>query len=435
MDKKKDYIKNKWFYSWKFLVILSFLTLLLYISTKTSILLLCVLYILESICWLVKLIFIPKNKTRKYGIVFLINNSEYYNQDIDDMFKKIQFELQDTFKILVFNTNFISRFDNFEKTKKTFFGKNYHMIINSFSLNAKENSENVCSLTNKEVTFLTPIQKLDETVIKALQKDFSFGFKKIVKISEKNSLTDIYQNADSMALSIRYLVSIVYILFNKIDLAEKQLGLMNFANVNSNDKIIQYLRKNVIKRYAEIYYVKILIKLSEFKYLYDEFEYAELVQLMNKYSTYIDSSPDLVNFRYYLKDFKAKACFAEGDYYSALGYLNELKKHDSNDCSTLLSIAFVKINIGSIKGFEYYKRVSKRKDLDISIVNECIGFIDNALNSNIHNKETLMLCKGVLLYYWVDQEEGIALIDNSLERITNDNIVKFVKVRFNKGSR
>ena len=317
---------NKFFYSLFFPIVLVTLAYLIYETGKINIVLLIIIYASIILYWILKLIIIPKNRSKKYGIVFLINNGELYNENIYLMFKKIQFELQDNFKIFVFNNNFIRKLNDHEKTKKTFFGKNYHMVINLFSLSAKENSENVCSLTNKNITFLTPAQKLDEETIEFLQKDFNLGFKKILKLSEKNSYIDINQNADLMTLSIRYFVSIIYIIFNQIDLAEEQLNLMDFSNVDNNDKIVQYLRRSSVRRYAEIYYVKIMKKLNTYEYLHNENEFKELNNLTKKFNTFIDSDSSLTRFRYFMNDVKAKIYFAKGDYYNSLSSLIRMKK-------------------------------------------------------------------------------------------------------------
>lgn len=436
MENKNNFIKvlqcyfNKFFYSWFCPIILAVISYLTYKTEKINIILLIIINLIIVLYWLFRLIVIPKNKTKKYGIVFLINNGELYNENIYSMFKKIQFELQDNFKILVFNSNFIRKLNNHEKSEKVIFKKNYHMIINLFSLSAKENAENVCSLTNKNITFLTPVQKLDEEIVENLQKDFSFGFKKILKLSEKNSFIDINQNADLMSLSIRYFVSIIYIIFNQIDLAEQQLKLMDFSNVDNNDKIVQYLRRNSVKRYAEIYYVRILRKINTYEYLYCEDEFNELNKLVEKFSMFIDSDSSLTNLRYFMNDVKAKMFFAKGDYSSSLGSLTRMKKKNSSDYSMLLSKAFVEINQCNIKGFETYKRVFKRKDLDKSIIDGCIQFINNASKNYIHNEGLLMLCKGILTYYWLDSIEGEKMIRESLDHIKNQEIIKYVKVRF-----
>jgi len=438
MENKKDYIKvlqcyfNKFFYSLFFPIILAIFSCLIYKIQKINILILIIFNIVVIVYWLFKLIIIPKNKTKKYGIVFLINNGELYNENIYLLFKKIQFELQDNFKIFVFNNNFIRKLSDREKSKKIIFSKNYHMIINLFSLNAKENAENVCSLTNKDITFITPVQKLDEEIIENLQKDFSFGFKKILKLSENNSFIDISQNADLMSLSIRYFVSIIYIIFNQIDLAEQQLKLMDFSNVDNNDKIVQYLRRNSIKRYAEIYYVRIMKKLNTYEYLYNDVEFNELNKLIKKFNVFIDSDSSLTNLRYFMNDVNAKIYFSKGDYSNSLGCLTRMQKKNSNDYSMLLSKAFIEINLGNMKGFETYKKVSRRKDINKSIIEGCIEFINNALKSNNHNEGLLILCKGILTYYWIDSIKGMEIIDNSLNKIENQDIIKYVNIRLKK---
>lgn len=436
MENKRDIIQefqhyfNKFFYSIFFPFILLIISYFIYKNLKIDTILLIAINIIIILYWLFKLIFIPKNRTKKYGIVFLINNGEFYNENVHLMFKKLQFELQDNFKILVFNSNFIRKLNNHEKSKNVFFKKNYHMVINMFSLSAKVNAENVCSLTNKDITFLTPVPQLEEEIIENLQKDINLGFKKFLKLSERNSFIDINQNANLLSLSIRYFVSIIYIIFNQVDLAEQQLNLMDFSSIDNNDKIVQYLRKNSVKRYAEIYYAKIIWRLNNYRYLYDEKEFNELSKLIEKFKLFIESDSSLNDFRYFMNDVKAKIYFAKGNYTDSFGSLMRMCKKNPTDYSMLLSKAFIEINLGNIKGFKTYKKISKRKDINKIIIEGCIQFIDNALKSDMHNEGLLILCKGILTYYWIDSTEGIEIINSSLCKINNQNILNYVKIRF-----
>lgn len=438
MENTKDFIKllqyyfNSFFYSVFFPIMLVIISYFFYKVWKTEITLLIVINIIIILYWLFKLIIIPKNKTKKYGIVFLINNGELYNKNIYSMFKKIKFELQDNFKIFIFNSNFIRRLNEQEKGKNIFLKKNYHMVINLFLLSAKEDAENVCSLTNKDITFLIPDLKLDEEIKENLQKEFSLGFKKILKLSEKNSYVDINQNANLLSLSIRYFVSIIYIMFNQVDSAEKQLKLMDFSMVDNNDKIVRYLRKSNAKRYAEIYYSRIMWKLNKYSYLYDKTEFNELNKLIEKLKKIIECNSFLTDFRYFMNDVESKIYFAKGDYTNSFSSLMKMRKKDSNDYVMLLSRAFIEINQGNTKGVETYKKVSKRKDINKIIIEECIQFINNALKSNIHSEGLLILCKGIITYYWIDSAKGIEIINSSLCKISNQNILNYVKVRFRK---
>ena len=436
MENKKDLIKifqhyfSKFFYSAFFPVILFTISYYIYKTMKIETILLIAINIIIILYWLFKLIVIPKNRTKKYGIVFLINNGELYNENIHLMFKKLQFELQDNFKIFVFNSNFIRKLNNHEKSKNVFFKKNYHMVINLFSLSAKINAESVCSLTNKDITFLTPVPKLDEEIIENLKKDFNLGFKKILRLSEKNSFVDISQNASLLSLSIRYFVSIIYIIFNQIHLAEQQLNLMDFSSVDNNDKIVQYLRRNNVKRYAEIYYAKIICKLNKYSYLYDDNELNELNKLIEKFQKFIESDSSLTGFRYFMNDVKAKIYFAKGDYTNSLGILIRMHKKNPNDYSVLLSKAFIETNLENVKGLETYKKISKRKDINKTIIEGCIQFINNSLKNNMHNEGLLILCKGILTYYWINSTKGIEIINDSLRKISNQDIINYIKIRF-----
>lgn len=424
---------NRLFYSVFFPIIL---LIFLYFINKfwtVSVKLLIIINFIMIFYWLFKLIYIPKNKTQKYGIVFLINNGELYNESIYLMFKKLQFELQDNFKILVFNSNFIRKFNDLDKNNKVFFKKKYHMIINMFSLNAKINAENISSLKNKNITFLTPVPELDEKIKENLRKDFSYGFKKILELSEKNSYIDINKNANILSLSIRHFVSIIYLIFNQVDLAEKQLKLMDFSGVDNNDKTVQYLKKSRNNRYAEIYHYRINRRLNKCSYLYDATELNELCELVQKFKILIESDSSLIDYRCFMNDTKSKICFAEGNYSESLASLMRLYKKNPNDYSVILSKAFVEINQGNIKGFETYKKISKKKDINKKIImEECIPFIDNALKNSNHDKGLLLLCKGILTYYWIDSIKGLEMINDSLSKIKNQDILNYAKVRFKK---
>ena len=153
-------------------------------------------------------------------------------------------------------------------------------------------------------------------------------------------------------------------------------------------------------------------------------------RLVEKFNVYIGSEPSLTSLRYFMNDIEAKIFFAKGDYYNSLGNLTKMHKKNSNDYSVLLSKAFIEINLNNTKGFETYKKVAKRKDVKKFIIEGCIEFIDNALKNNIHDKGLLILCKGILTYYWINSLEGLEIIHNSLRKINNQNIKKYVKARF-----
>ena len=129
MGKEKDVFKkivfygNSFFYSWKFLVILAIFIYLLYKFVENNIFILAFIYIFILIFWFIKLIYIPKNRSEKYGIVFLLNNGDAYDENIDSMFKKLKFMLEDDFKILVFNNNFLKNINKQEKKEKVLFKK------------------------------------------------------------------------------------------------------------------------------------------------------------------------------------------------------------------------------------------------------------------------------------------------------------------------
>ena len=48
----------------------------------------------------------------------------------------------------------------------------------------------------------------------------------------------------------------------------------------------------------------------------------------------------------------------------------------------------------------------------------------------VANKIMIENGRGILIYYWVDLTEGTKIISELLDNIKNENIIKYVKVRF-----
>lgn len=428
---------NKYYYSIYYLFISAVLFSFICYVTKINYLVFVFAYLINIIIWFIKLVFIPKNNSNKYGILFLIDNSVYYNETLNLFFKKLKFILEDNFKIYIFNKNFFKKFDTLEKKEKILNKKKYQMLINCFALEGKEASENVCSLNNKDITFMSPM--IDETTLNNLQKEFDKEFKKIIKLREKDNYIDINENADLLSISIRYFVCIIYIMFNQLDKAENELKSLDFNNLPVNSKIVQYLRRGVVKRFIDIYLIRIYIKINEMKYLHDESELENIELLQKKLQIYIDSVGGDFDGLYNYLEFMAKIKFANQDYNNSLAFLNRMHKKEPNDYCVLLSMAFININMGNIpKGIELYKRVSRRQDVDNSVIEKCIDFTDSALKNRKNNLLLLSLCKGLLLYYWIDKDEGKKLIfkiHNDLDTLndsTGVDIKKYIEVRYLK---
>ena len=440
MGKEKDVFKkivfygNSFFYSWKFLVILAIFIYLLYKFVENNIFILAFIYIFILIFWFIKLIYIPKNRSEKYGIVFLLNNGDAYDENIDSMFKKLKFMLEDDFKILVFNNNFLKNIKKQKKKEKVLFKKKYHMVINLYSFKAKENSENICSLTNKDITFISP--KLDVETQENLNKDFNNAFKKIMKLSEKNSYNDITENVDLMSLSIRYFVSIIYIIFNNLEKAEEELNKMNFDNLPPSDKIVQYLRKNFVMRFADIYFIRMMKIIYEKEYLYDENKFKVLCHEEQKLSNLIGTINDNISdIKYFNNDIKAKIFFVQGNYNEAIFCLNQMIKKNQSDYAPKLSKAFIEVYSKNYKGIELYKKLSKRKDINLLVIDECINFIDNALKNNKFDSTMLLLCKGLLIYYWHSKPDGEIIISTVITKIEDVEFKEYLTVRYENNKR
>ena len=436
--KKEVFIKfigflNKFFYSYYFLPILAVLLYLLNNFLIKDLFICFAIFLLICIFWLIKLIYVPKNKSKKYGIIFLIDNNTYYNSNVNIFFKKLSFELEKYFKIQVVNKNCLKKYNTKERRDKIQATKNYQMLINTFALNAKENDNMVFSLDNKTVTFFSPVNELDKKTMNNLKKDLNNGFQRIVKLRESETYTDINENSIIMANSIRYLVSIIFILFGDFDNSKKLLDEINFENLPTNSKTVQYLRKNIVRRYIDINFNLANIIVNEQKYLYDDIELKKLEEKVNILETLIHSN----NFiGYYAADFydmKSKLLYARTNYYECEGYVTKLNKKYPNNNGILLSLAFICINNNNIKkGVEIYKKISKKKDVKIREVDECIRFVNFSLESDRYNVINLKLCLGLLTYYWKNKEEGVNILQSILNDLDNKENKKYIEVRYIK---
>lgn len=419
---------NKWFYSGWFPVGLVIFMYLIYKFVEKSLMFVVIIGIIVLICWLFKLLHIPKNKSNKYGIVFLVNNSDAYDGKISEMFKKLKFILKDDFNIVVFNNNFLKNVNTSDKKHKLF-TRNYQMIINMYALKGNENSESICSLTNEDVTFVTTC--IDENILNQLNIDFKNSFKRIMKLSDKNSYTDVSENALLMSLSIRYCVSIIYIILGKLEQAEIELNKMFFEDLPSTDKNVQYLKKGIIRRYIDIGFMRMSILLHECEYLYNEEKLSILSREEEKLYKLLESSNDNVSeAKYYNNDIKSKLLFAKGNYYDAIACLNEMLKKTPSDYTIKLSKAFIKTYLKDFKGVRLYKEMSKRKDIDIEKIDDCIEFIDCALKNRNFDNTMLIVCKSILIYYWKDKKEGSELMSSVIDKIGDEDFKKNLMIRY-----
>ena len=64
--------------------------------------------------------------------------------------------------------------------------------------------------------------------------------------------------------------------------------------------------------------------------------------------------------------------------------------------------------------------------------NECLEFMENSMKNDMHDKSIINLCKGILIYYCKDSDEGIDVINDSLNNIDDQKMIEYVKTRFKK---
>ena len=308
--------------------------------------------------------------------------------------------------------------------------KNYQMAINSFSLDAKENADPVYSLSQKDITFISP--QLEEKTANELKKELSNSFLWLVKLREKNSYKDIHLNADIMSASIRYFVSIIFIIFGNIKKAEKEINSIDINSLDSNAKETKYLKKGIPKIRFNIYYLKASKYLLSKKYLYDKEELEKLKKEESVLSSIVKEINNIPEIVYDNNGIKAKIAFAEKNYNEAIHYTNMMLKKPFSDYTVTISYAFLLIMTENVlKGINQYKKTFK-KNVSEETIDDCISFIDSSLKNPIHKKEYLLLSKGLIIYYWIDKELGKKIIKESYENITNEEIKKQLEVRYIK---
>lgn len=346
-------------------------------------------------------------------------------------FKKLSFSLENYFKILIINKNCFKKYDTEDSKKKIMNKKNYQMIINTFAMDAEDNDDYVCSLDNKSIIFAAPQSCIDEDTIKKLQTDFNNGFHKIIKLRKKEAFSDINNNTNLMANSIRYFVSIIFTIFGELEQATKLLNEIDLSTLPPSNKLVHYLNKNIICRYINIEFIYSLRIINKQEYLYNKQELMELEEHLSKLEVLIKSNSIYQNFLLDFYDMKAKVLFAKQDYYNALGLLNIINRKSPGNYITLLSIAFMHINMNNyIDGIKYYKRVSNRKDIDIHKINECISFIKNSLKSEDSNKILLNICLGIITFYWKNRYEGKVILQKTLKTVENEEMKKYIETRY-----
>lgn len=422
---------NKWFYSFYFPTVL---LLLFFCIDKTIIKnwrLSFILYFIVILFWLIKLTYVPKNKSKKYGIIFLVDNNTYYNDNRNLFFKKLSFSLEEYFKICVINRNCLKKYDTEEAKNKIMNKKNYQMIINTFAMDTTDNNDFVCSLNNKSIIFSTPTKHLDENTMKTLQNDFNNGFHKIIKLRKKEMYNDINENTDLMANSIRYLVSIIFIIFGRLNDAENLLNKLNFSNLPSSNKIVQYLKKGIVYRYIDIHFIYSIMIVKNQKYLYDKLELMELEKHIATLEKMIQKQTINNNYLLDLYDMKAKMLFAQKKYYDSLGLLQKINRKKPHDYIILLSLGFMYINMNNIpEGVKKYKKAFGTNNIDSNKIDECISFINNCLKSRKYNATNLQICLGIIHFYWKNKEEGKAILKSVIENIKSEDDKDYIKVRY-----
>lgn len=364
----------KKFYTLLFPIILAAIFLVVYYSVCKNIIFLAAVYIVLIILWIIKLSYIPKNKKGKNGVIIYIDKEIFHNENEYNYVKKLRYNLKHKFNIIIAIKNPFINLDNPKKKAKILNNKKCYMMIDSFAFEGKDNSDNIYCIDNSEITIKTPI--INQGVIEALKKDFTHGFYKLIKLSNKNSVSDINFNAEIMASSIQYFSAIIYILFGFFNEAEAILDSINITDNSINTKVSRYLINSVDKRKMEINLNKIAIISNTNEYLTnpDIFNYfVSLLNNMQKYKSYISNNKDL---NYQILALEAIVLYKRNRLYEAKGKLKKMNLIFPKLYVHKLSEAFISvIECEYSKSLKIYKRVFNNNGLNDDILKVCYDFL------------------------------------------------------------
>lgn len=387
-----------------------------------------ILYAIAFLCWIIFLTYIPKNNSNKYGIIFLINNNNLYDSNRNEFFKKLQYELRKYFEIQVVNNNFLMNIKTLEEKNKLLDRKNYQMLIDCFAQTGQYQNESISAISNNMINIYIPYEVKKE-IIDNLQQDFTKSFHKIIEFRKSSSYNDVNTNTELVANSIRYLVSIINIIFGDIDASERLIKEIKIPNKEKINNETNYILRNIPMRLFEIEITRALRILIKKDYLIDLEELEKLDKTINKLEKIIESKLNNIEYLMLFYDIKSKLLFAKNKYYDATGLLLKENKKMPKDINVLSSLGFMYINMGNIpKGLNYYKNASKIKRYNK--VNEAIEFIEVCLKDKKYDAIYLNLCLGINKYYWINKEQGQEIIINVINDIKNNEYKKIIKERF-----
>lgn len=393
-----------------------------------DIILAIVLSIIELLIWFLWIVHIPKNKTNKQGIAFLICSNEIEKKDIEkeNFFKALKNECYELFHILIYEINDLKKYK-----------KNYTLdeIMKDLNLTilfeVKERNGNINNDNNYEIEILNTniyfTHSISVELIPTFAQDVTKSINKHLQISHSNSFIDNKNEISMLELSTLYIISIIQIVSlepeKSFQMLDKISAILNVTKLKKSE--YAYIEKNLPYRYLEAYQNTIL-KLLDTKKYYENPEHLRYIKnlqdtLYKKLNDYKDAgkiqkSVYKVFYQNYILQ-RAIILYEESGAEKALEIINKYDYTVQYNHGAYFSKAFLLMMSGKVEeSIKYYMKVLKRKDLDQNQVEEILDFINVRQSINPDNLY-IKLCYAIINYFRKD----IKLANNMFDEIKKRN--------------
>lgn len=398
-------------------------------SFLNNVLFFAVLYSLFIIFWIFKMIYVPKNKKQKHGIIIYIDKEVYFNRNENNFVRKLKYNLSNSFNIIVVIKNPFINLKTPERKDKFLKQKKCSMLIDSFAFEGKEDSDNIYSIETNYITILTPF--INETIIENLKRDFTNGFCRIIKLSNNNSINDVKLNADLMAASLKYFASIIYILFGQIDIAENQLKNIVLEPYLLNNKVAKYLKNSITSRCLDINIYRIEKLVEGNLYLTSESHLLELKKLLIYFSNFSSYYGNNKHLKYRILSLNAIVSYLDNKPYEAKGSLKKMNSIFPGMYIHKISEAFIdSYEENYNEAIKKYKQIFSIPNIDKTIIDNSYDFVKKEYSKK--QSRFLLFCMAAfeLLYY--DDINGEKNKSDFLKTLDDSQMIKRLDYHLSK---
>lgn len=394
-----------------------------YKKIKINIIAAIVLSIIELVWWLIKKYSVPKNKTKKIGIGFVICSKEIEKQDIEkeNFLKMLQTDFSDMFNILIYAQSEIELL-----TKHDY---NISEIMEKLNLTilfeVKERKGNINNDNNYEMEIIrTTIQFSYDPGISLVQQftnDFTKSVNKHIRISHKNSLIDGKTESSMIEISSLYIIAVINIVSpypeRSFIILDKLSAILNISTINKSQ--YQYIQKKLPIRYLEAYQNTITKLLTVEKYYCDQTILMQIKELQNNMFDLLTKFKQEGKIQHpYYKIFyenyllqRAIIVYEEDGPNKALEIINKCDFSIKENHGAKFSKAFLLIMTGKInEGVQTYKKLFNDNNIEPIQIEDILTFIDNRQQITPENIY-LKFCYAIINFYKKDKELALNIFN------------------------